>query len=265
MVTIERVRRTWSTGECAAACAAERRAMGSDWGSEGYATRAQVDELPGILRLRPGTLLLDVGGGQGWPGLYLARKTGCTVTIVDPYFDGLAAATRRASQEGITKLAVAVLGHAEALPVRSARFDAVVHTDVLCCLDAKATVLEAALRSLRPGGRTAFTVIFPAPGLPPAARQRAVEAGPDLCATPAPYPDLLHKAGYDGIEERDLTTEFLATERRKLAEADRFADGIVELFGRTEFEIKQQDRRQAISAIEDGLLRRSLFVAHRPA
>ena len=32
-----------------------------------------------MLGLGPGRRLLDVGGGQGWPGLYLARQTGCTV------------------------------------------------------------------------------------------------------------------------------------------------------------------------------------------
>jgi cyclopropane fatty-acyl-phospholipid synthase-like methyltransferase len=253
-----------SPGEHPAAREVERRALGSDFGADGYATRAEVDELGRRLGLGPGRRLLDVGAGQGWPGLYLARETGCTAVVTDVPFAGLAAASRRADREGIAPRAWAVVAGGDRLPLRPASVDAVIHTDVLCCLRPKLATLRATRAVLRPGGRTAFSVIFPTPGLPDSEARRAVEAGPPECAVPTTYPDLLRSAGFADVEEHDVTPDYLATARRKLEESDRCAAGLVEALGRQEFEETQARRRRAIAAIEAGLLRRSVFVAGRP-
>jgi hypothetical protein len=118
----------------------ERRALGSDFGADGYTTRAEADELGRMLGLGPGHRLLDVGAGYGWPGLYLARETRCTVILTD-----------------------------------------------------------------------------------------------------------------------------LATARRKLDESERCASGMADALGARQFEETRAKRRRAIRAIEDGLLRRSVFVAEAPA
>lgn len=261
---VEDVRRVWVLGDCKAACEVEMSALGSDWGSDGYATRAEVDDLAGILDLREGIRLLDVGGGQGWPGLYLARETGCSVVVTDPYFDGLAAAAIRAEREAIDDRAWVVPAQAEQLPLRPAYFDCVVHTDVLCCLAPKLAVLRETHRVLRPGGRTVFSVIYPALGLSDADLRRAIAAGPDDCAVPGgDYRPLLAGAGFSEIAERDVSDGYLETAKRKLEAADTHADGMIELFGREYFEQKQAERRGAISAIADGLLNRSWFAARR--
>lgn len=259
------VRRVWALGGCQAACEVEKWALGSDWGADGYATRHEVDELAGSLGLGPGVRLLDVGGGQGWPGLYLARETGCSVVVTDPYFDGLAAAAARAERESIGDRAWVVPAQAEQLPLKAEYFDSVVHTDVLCCLGPKLPVLRETHRVLRPGGRTAFSVIFPALGLSRSDFQRAVAAGPDDCAVPGgDYRALLADAEFSEIEERDVSDAYLETAKRKLVAADRYAEGMRELFGEEYFEQKQAERRAGIAAISDGLLKRSWFAALRP-
>src|SRR3989304_3246949 len=48
-----------------AALAVEREVIGANVGASGYTTVAQADALIPELRLRPGTLLLDVGAGAG--------------------------------------------------------------------------------------------------------------------------------------------------------------------------------------------------------
>jgi hypothetical protein len=65
------------------------------------------------------------------------------------------------------------------------------------------------------------------------------------------------------VEERDLTADYFSTASRKLEVAEQFAEDMIEMLGRQEYERMQAERRQAISAIEAGLLRRSLFVARR--
>ena len=72
----------------------EHTVIGGDWGANGYTTIAQADQLGALLNLRQGSLLLDVGAGRGWPGLYLATTTGCSVVLTDVPMEGLSVARR---------------------------------------------------------------------------------------------------------------------------------------------------------------------------
>jgi cyclopropane fatty-acyl-phospholipid synthase-like methyltransferase len=261
---VARARRTYARGEHPVAREVELRTLGADFGGNGYATLAEVIEVGGILELGPGRRLLDVGAGQGWPGVFLARRTGCTVVLADLPVEGLVTATRRATREGLGARALAVVAAGQMLPLRPRAFDAVVHTDVLCCLRPKLGLLRATYRALRPGARTAFSVIFPSHGLPPAGARRAIEAGPPHCGLRTSYPSLLRSAGYVEIEERDLTPEYLETAARKLEVAEQFADDLVRMLGRHDYDEMQAERRAAVAAVTGGLLRRSMFVARRP-
>jgi cyclopropane fatty-acyl-phospholipid synthase-like methyltransferase len=251
-------------GEHRVAREVELLTLGSDFGANGYATLAEVSAFSGMLGLGPGRWLLDVGSGQGWPGLYLARQTGCRVVLTDVPFEGLATATRRATREDLGGRAWALAARGQMLPLRAGAFDAAIHTDVLCCLRPKLATLRATFQALRHGGRTAFTAIFPVAGLTAADARRAIEAGPPNCGLRTSYPSLLRSAGFVDVEERDLTADYLATASRKLEVAERFGGDMIEMLGRQEYERMQAERRQAIAAIEGGLLRRCLFLARRP-
>jgi SAM-dependent methyltransferase len=110
----------------------ERRVIGGDWGANGFTTMAQADTLAGGLGLSAADRLLDLGSGRGWPGLYLAARTGCRVVLADLPLEGLRVAADRAAEEGLAARTAVVVAAASGLPFRFGSFDAVIHTDVLC-------------------------------------------------------------------------------------------------------------------------------------
>jgi cyclopropane fatty-acyl-phospholipid synthase-like methyltransferase len=110
----------------------EREVIGGDWGANGYTTMAQATHLARELNLRPGTLLLDLGAGRGWPGLHLAASTGCQVVLADVPVEGLRLAAGRAHAENLASRAAPLAASARSLPFAPGSFDAIVHTDVLC-------------------------------------------------------------------------------------------------------------------------------------
>ena len=110
----------------------EQRVLGAAWGADGYTTVDQADELARRLALRPDHLLLDVGTGRGWPGLYLAARTGCRLVGADMPLDGLRAAMVQAGRQRLQPQVAMVAASAANLPFRRHTFDAIVHTDVLC-------------------------------------------------------------------------------------------------------------------------------------
>jgi cyclopropane fatty-acyl-phospholipid synthase-like methyltransferase len=109
---------------------AEMRVIGCDYGATSYTTRAQADVMARLLELGPGKVLLDIGSGAGWPGIYLARSTGAGVVLTDIPFEGLRVASRRMRQDGVGGGVVAASG--DSLPFMDATFDAVTSSDVFC-------------------------------------------------------------------------------------------------------------------------------------
>jgi hypothetical protein len=100
--------------------------------------------------------------------------------------------------------------------------------------------------------------------LSPSRRRRAHRDGPIAVASHRAYADLLERAGFTAIEERDRTAEFSAVARAWIEQWDRHHDDLVALYGAAAVEERQRERRLQLAAIEDGLLRRTLFSATRP-
>jgi cyclopropane fatty-acyl-phospholipid synthase-like methyltransferase len=241
----------------------ERDALGADYGSTGYTTRAQADELGRLLALRPGVRLADIGAGSGWPGLYLAEQTGCQVVGTDLPFDGIRQARTRARADRLEGRATYAVATGRSQPLRSGSFDAVVHTDVLCCLGPKLAMLRACRDLLRPLGRMAFTTILVAPGLDATEHRRAVRAGPWQVLARRPYPELVEQAGFTDVVDVDVSEDYGRIQAAWLGATEARADEVRRLLTDAEFRTAQSDRRRARAAIEEGLLRRSLITATR--
>jgi cyclopropane fatty-acyl-phospholipid synthase-like methyltransferase len=93
---------------------------------------AQADTLADKLDLSAADRLLDLGTGRGWPGLYLATRTGCQVVLADLPLEGLRVAADRATSDGLAARTGVVAAAASGLPFQAGSFDVVIHTDVLC-------------------------------------------------------------------------------------------------------------------------------------
>lgn len=128
----ERYRERYGPDVSPAELEVEREVLGGDYGGNGYTTLAQADQLAAVLALGPEDRLLDIGTGCGWPGLYLARTTGCSAVLTDLTVPAMARARQRAAQDRTSDQVQVAVASARHLPFRDESFDAIVHTDVLC-------------------------------------------------------------------------------------------------------------------------------------
>jgi cyclopropane fatty-acyl-phospholipid synthase-like methyltransferase len=248
-----------------AAADVERHVIGAVWGVNGYTTRDQADLLGDQLSLTPQSKLLDIGAGRGWPGLYLAERHGCRVVLSDLPHEGLAIAMETARQRHLATRACAVVASTRRLPLRPSVFDAVVHTDVLCCLSAKLSALRGSRQVLKPGGRTAFFTIYVPSGLSGQSRRRALAAAPRYGWSRVSNVQLMQSAGFVDIDETDCTDRYLQTLRGWHDHSGDREDELVALWGADLFKERQEARRAAIEAVQDGLQRRVLIsAAKRP-
>ena len=110
----------------------EREVFGARTGADGYTTVEEAAALIDPLGLRAGMSLLDLGSGRGWPGVYLAKQSGCNVVLTDVPVSAPRNALARARSQRLTGRSAAAVARGEAVPFRSLVFDAIVHADVFC-------------------------------------------------------------------------------------------------------------------------------------
>jgi SAM-dependent methyltransferase len=238
----------------------ERHVCGCDYGANSWTTLIEAQRIAVLLELRPGKRLLDIGAGSGWPGLYLAKMSGCDIALVDVPLAGLRIAAERAVKDRVSWACWIAVADAAALPFPDGSFDALSHSDVLCCLREKRAVLEACRRAIRSGGRMVFTVIYVAPGLSREDHERAVADGPEFVESETDYPTLLAETGWKVLDCQDITIDYAASCRRQIrADEDRRA-ALQTLIGSSEYAERQADWQLKLKAIDDGLLRRKLFI-----
>ena len=230
------------------------------YGGNSWTTRDEADRIGAMLGLRSGRRLLDLGADAGWPGLYLAQQSGCDVVLLDLPITGLRIASERAAIDRIASASFGAVADAATLPFAASTFDALSHSDLLCCLKQKRAVLQACRQVVRNRGRMAFTVISVAPNLSPEDHRRAVENGPEFIDSESSYPTLLTQTGWTIKEHSDITNDYAQScERQRLAD-QKWREPLEELIGVSAYAERGLGWTNKLAALADGLIRRELFV-----
>jgi SAM-dependent methyltransferase len=102
-----------------------------------FTTRSELRRFVALLALPPGGSLLDLGCGEGGPGLWVARQAGATLTGLDLSAVAVARAGSRVADFGLAGRARFAVGDFAATGLPAASFDGVLSIDVLWALPDK--------------------------------------------------------------------------------------------------------------------------------
>ncbi len=258
---VERFSKTYGLARSEGMMEIERAVCGCDYGGTSWTTRDEARKVAEMLALGPGKRLLEVGAGAGWPGLYLAKRTDCDVALIDLPLEGLRVAVERAAADKLAGTCWVAQADGVAMPFPDGCFDAVYHSDVLCCLVEKLAVLRSCRRVVGAGGRMVFSVIHIPPGLSGADHDDAVAGGPPFIEIDESYPDMLQAAHWDITDSADLTDAYRATVGRLLEKGRAYEDELASVLGADEAADVLIKRRANRKALDRGLLRRTLYAA----
>ena len=223
------------------------------------ANRSEADQIMSEVGMDRKTTLLDLGAGAGWPGLYFAKHSGCSVTLLDLPEEGLKIAAERAAEDGISGQVHIERGDASRMPFENGSFSVITHSDVLCCLLRKREVLEECRRVIVNNGQMAFSVIDIAPDLSGPERAEAIDAGPEFVQSETSYPDMLAEAGWRVVRCDDVTPGLARTYEGMIHADQEHEQELREVAGDDYFEDEVISMKKKLSAVQRGLLRRYLF------
>ena len=106
-----------------------------------------------------------------------------------------------------------------------------------------------------------FTTLLLGPGLSRAERALARRLVSTGCrATSVEQREMMGRSGWNVIEQVDVTEKYGETARRILGAYESRAERAADVLGTDELDRRLAKRRAYVQAIEEGLLRRELFV-----
>ena len=107
----------------------------------------------------------------------------------------------------------------------------------------------------------AFGVVSVTPGLTEDERRRALEMGPEFVEAEAPYEALLEGSGWKMVDRIDTTEGYGRSTHEMLVETEARSRGLIGLLGAAGLEELLVRRRATSAGVDEGLIRRDLFVA----
>ncbi|HVF20737.1 MAG TPA: methyltransferase domain-containing protein [Mycobacteriales bacterium] len=227
--------------------AAFRRLLGIDGHPGGPASTRAAAAAAGVTS---GTLLLDVGAGDGTTAALLARELGVRVVGVELGARSAAAARR----SGVH----VVRGDALELPVPDAAYDVVLCQLTLSAVAAPDRVVAEMARALRPGGRLVICDVVAELDL--RRRHPRVDRAVRRLLTPLPvvgYADLVARARLAMVSEESRSADLLTMTRQ----VERRLSPVAVVPG---IRAMRDVARECRAAIAEGSLGYVVLVARKP-
>ena len=222
----------------AAEATVRRETYGEDMGQSSWLTAPEWLGFADQLRIDARSDLLEVGSGSGGPAVYLALARGCRLTGVDINEHGVRNAGALAEARGVAdRVRFQAVDASLPLPLRDARFDAVISNDAMCHIRDRAGVLRDWYRVLRPGGRVLFTDAMVITGLV-SHEELAIRSsiGFYLFLPPGENERLLRDAGFAVLGVDDVTGNAADVARRWHDARQRQQEALVAREGRANFD-----------------------------
>ena len=215
----ERIARYWGREQLAEAILAALAARGVSLDALTVDALAPVDQFHGggkpvtgrlarLAGVRPGTRVLDVGGGFGGPARTLAVEFGCQVTGIDLTDSYVRAAKVLTARMGLDDRVTHQVGNALALPFPDGAFDLVWTQNSGMNIADKERLYAGFHRVLRPGGLLALQEPMAGPVQPPVfPLMWARDASTSFLRPPEAMRALIARAGFVERAWQDVTAE----------------------------------------------------------
>jgi ubiquinone/menaquinone biosynthesis C-methylase UbiE len=126
-----------------------RLAYGHDLCQHGMLDMRQLDRLLEVARLRPGSLVLELGCGAGFMAEYVSDRTGCRIVGID--ISSAAIERARARTHGKRERLTFEAMDMEKLDYPEHHFDAVISIDTLYYVDGLENALKRVASVVKPG------------------------------------------------------------------------------------------------------------------
>jgi ubiquinone/menaquinone biosynthesis C-methylase UbiE len=170
--------------------------------------KGATERLARLAELRPGTRVLDVGGGLGGPARTLAAQFGCHVTLVDLTESYVRAGAALTARLGLADRVSHRVGDALALDVAPGAFDVVWTQNSGMNIADKDRLYAGFARAVRPGGVLALQEPMAGPVQPPIfPLMWAADSAASFLRTPDTMRAVIEKAGFRVRVWDDITEE----------------------------------------------------------
>ena len=124
---------------------------------QSFVTRAELHRIAQELQVGPGQTFVDLGCGQGGPGLWLSRETGSSVVGLDVSHTRVELAALRAQDFGVADRARFEVADFVATGLPASSVDGAVSLDVIWVIPDKVGAMHEVARILKSGARFVFT------------------------------------------------------------------------------------------------------------